>query len=388
VTSYRGYFVSARTQQSRAVPLARSAALAGFAAILFAMLVLAPGAAAAEVNATGTWQGAYHCASGPCAGQEKVGTFVLHEAAGSSAVTGTLNVAGGGEGSVTGTLSGSTLTLEGKGEKGYTAQGVETISPDGLSFSGSYSDSAGTSGTLTASRPSLPVFEATPGVLRPSAIQVLCNYEVAPANFTCTAQVGDASSATPAKAPTGTVSFTAPSGVFAASTCTLVATPGSPNVASCAVTWTPAAKIPPGTPAPVTGAYSGDSVFAPSAAKSGTGAVVSPIVGAASSTGEGAKAEVKCPVEKPGGCPIAVELSLFESGGAITARKAKRKKLTIGSTKLTLKAGQTRVVSVALNRTGKKLLARHKHFTALLTISSGGVTIKTQKVQIKPKSHK
>ena len=359
-------------------------------ALLVAALVPASGAAAAEVNATGTWQGTYHCESGNCAGQERTGMFVLQEAAGSSTVTGTLKVTGGGEGTIAGTLNGNTLTLEGKGENGYTASGVETISADGLSLSGSYKDSDGTSGTFTATRPSLPVFQTTPGALRPSAIQVLCNYEVARANFTCTAQVGDAGDPSSAKVPTGTVAFSAPNGSFSPlPQCVLVATPGSPNVAACSVTYTPASKIPPGTPAPVTGAYSGDAAFAPSAAKSGTGAVVSPIVGAASSTGEGVKAEVKCPIERTGGCPITVEVSLYEtSGGAIAARKAKRKKITIASTKLTLKGGQTRIVSVSLNRTGKRLLAKHKHFAALLTIRSGGATIKTQKLQIKAKRGK
>lgn len=376
----------ARTQASTAASKSKPALLATSIAFALGALALTPtaGVAAAEVNATGTWQGVYHCAVGPCAGHEKTGVFVLQQPAGSSAVTGTLSITGGGEGSVTGTLSGNTLTLEGKGSGSYSAHGVETISPDGLSFTGSYADSAGTSGTLTASRPSLPVFESTPGTLRASAIQVLCNYEAAPANFLCTAQVGDASGTTPAKVPSGTVSFSAPSGVFTASACTLVATPSSPNVASCAVTWTPAAKIPAGTPAPVTGAYSGDSVFAASAAKSGTGAVVSPIVSSASSTGEGAKTTVTCP---SGGasCPIVAVLSVEEAGGAVVARKAKRRKLAIGTTKLTLKAGQKRAVTVSLNRAGKQLLSKHKRFTALLTVSSGGVTIKTQKVTIKPR---
>jgi hypothetical protein len=356
-------------------------------AVIMLLAYTAP-AVAAELNVTGTWQGSYNCESGKCAGQQKSGVFILSQAAGSSAVTGTLNVAGGGQGSVTGTLSGSTLTLQGTGENGYTAKGVETISADGLSWSGSYEDSAGTKGTLTASRPSLPVFETTPGALRRSAIQVLCNYEVAPANFTCTAQVGDASGASPAKIPTGTVAFTAASGSFSpAASCGLVATPGSPNVASCSVTYTPAAKIPAGTPAPVTGGYSGDSVFAASAAKSGTGAVVSPIVGAATSTGEGAKTTVSCPAGAAS-CPVVVSLYVEESGGgAITARSAKRRKITIGSTKLTLKGGQKRSVTVSLNRAGKRLLAKHRHFTALLKVTSGATTIKTQKVQIKPKHH-
>ena len=381
--------MNARRQPSPAVPKTGLAILAIVTALALGALLPATGAAA-EVNATGTWQATYHCASGSCAGQEKSGVFVLQQAAGSSTVTGTLNVTGGGEGAVTGTLSGSTLTLEGKGTaSSYTATGVETISADGLSWTGSYSDSAGTSGTLTASRPSLPVFPATPGALRPSAIQVLCNYEVAAANFTCTATVGDASKEGAAQTPTGTVSFTAPSGSFTPlGQCLLVAHPGTGSTASCSVTYTPATKIPPGAQAPVTGAYSGDSVFAPTAAKAGTGAVVSPIVGATSSTGEGVKTTVKCPIEKTSGCPIAVEVSLYESGGAIVASKLKRKKVTIASSKLTLKAGQTRAVTVSLNRAGKRLLAKHKRLTALLTVSSGGVTIKTQKLTFKSKHRK
>jgi hypothetical protein len=364
----------------------RGAHALGMAVI--AVLALAVPAAAAELNVTGTWQVSYHCESGSCAGREESGGTTLSEAAGSSAVSGTWNVAGGGGGgSVNGTLTGSTLTLQATSANGYSAKGVETISADGLSWNGSYEDSSNTKGTLTASRPSLPVFETTPGARRPSATQVLCNYEVAPANFTCTAQVGDASAASPAKIPTGTVAFTAPSGSFLpAPSCTLVATPGSPNVASCSVTYATTAKIPVGTPAPVTGSYSGDSVFAASAAKSGAGAVVSPTVGSATSTGEGAKTTVSCPAGAAS-CPIVVGLYVEESGGAITARKAKRRRITIGSTKLTLKAGQKRAVTVSLNRAGKRLLAKHRNFTALLKVTSGATTIKTQKVKIRPKNH-
>jgi hypothetical protein len=356
--------------------------------VLAASLALSASASAAEeVNVTGTWQAVYQCQVGKCAGQERNGVFTLSQAAGSSAVTGTLNL-GNGElaAPVSGTVSGSVLNLEGKGTNGYSASGVETISSNGLSWSGTYKDSVGTSGTLTATRPSLPVFAAGETEPRAAAIQVLCNYEVAPANFTCTASVGDASGLTPSKIPTGTVSFTAPSGSFTPlPKCALVATPGSTDVASCSVTYTPATKIPTGTSAPVTGAYSGDTTFAPSAAKSGTGAVVSPIVKSAKSTGEGASTTVSCPTG-PGSCTVTVALTIEESGGgAIAARKAKRRKLTIGSTAVTVKGGQQSTVAVKLNQAGKRLLARHKRFTAMLSISSHGVVIKSQKVALKLK---
>jgi hypothetical protein len=146
------------------------------------------------------------------------------------------------------------------------------------------------------------------------------------------------------------------------------------------------AKIPVGTPA-VTGAYSGDFAFAPTAAKSGTGAVISPIVKAATSTGEGAKATVSCPAGAAS-CPIVVNLSVVESGsGAVAASKKakrpKRKKITIGSTKLTLAGGEQRAVSVSLNGPGKRLLAKHKRLTALLTVTTGGTVVKTQRIELK-----
>ena len=349
------------------------------------LAMAASASAAAEVNVTGTWQAVYHCAAGSCNGREISGVFVLSQASGSSVATGTLKLETGVEAPVAGTVSGDVLKLEGKGSKGYSASGEETISGDGLSWSGSYTDSVGTSGTLTATRPSLPVF---PGAttLRAAAIQVLCNYEVAPADFTCTASVGDASGVTPAQIPTGDVTFTAPSGAFSPmATCALVATPGSPDVASCSVTYIPATKIPTGTPAPVTGSYAGDSTFAPSAAKSGTGAVVSPIVGAARSNGEGASTTVSCPAGSSS-CPLTVSLSVEESsGGAVTASKTKRRTITIGTTSLTLSAGRKRTVTVSLNHAGKQLLAKRRTFTALLKVVSGGAIVKSERIAIKLK---
>ena len=368
------------------LPVRTRSFIAGLLAIA-ALVVSASASAAEEVNFTGTWQAVYHCLVGKCAGREISGVFMLSQAQGSSAVTGTLKLETGAEALVTGTVAGNTLTLEGKGTKGYSASGVETLSSGGLSWTGTYKDIIGTSGTLTATRPSLPVFTA-PGSTEPraAAIQVLCNYEVAPANFTCTASVGDASGETPAAIPTGTVSFTATSGGFSPlPKCALVATPGSPDVASCSVTYTPVAKIPTGTQPPVTGAYSGDATFAPSAAKAGTGAVISPIVKTAKSTGEGATTTVSCPTG-PTSCPVTAVLSAEESGGgAGTASKSKRRTITLGSKSITLKGGQRSTLTVTLNQAGKHLLSKHRHFTALLEITSHGVVVKSEKIAIKLK---
>ncbi len=353
--------------------------------VIVALVISASASAAEEVNFTGKWQAVYHCQAGTCAGREIDGVFTLSQAEGSNAVTGTLVLGNGAEGSVTGTVAGNTLNLEGKGTNGYTASGVETLSSDGLSWTGTYQDIVGTSGTLTATRPSLPVFAGATEP-RAAAIQVLCNYEVAPANFTCTASVGDASGVTPAEIPTGTVSFAAPSGAFSPlAKCALIATAGSPDVSSCSVTYTPATKIPTGTQPPVTGSYSGDGTFAPSAAKAGTGAVISPIVKTAQSTGEGVSTTVSCPTG-PTSCPVTTALTVEESGGgAVTASKAKRRKITIASETVTLKGGQRRTLTVTLNHAGKRLLARHRHFTALLTITSHGVLIKSEKIAVKLK---
>jgi hypothetical protein len=52
---------------------------------------------------------------------------------------------------------------------------------------------------------------------------------------------------------------------------------------------------------------------------------------------------------------------------------------------VTVKGGQQSTVAVKLNQAGKRLLAKHKRFTAMLSISSHGVVIKSQKVALKLK---
>lgn len=368
---------AARTRPSPTMPRLATTIATG----LLAAVAIAPtgsAAAAAGLNVSGTWHAIYHCMSGKCAGQEKTGTFTLAEAAESAAVSGTLSVSGGGEGSVSGNLSGSTLHLEGSGARGYTASGVETIAADGLSWTGTYADSNGTSGTLTASREA----PSTGATLRASAIEVICNLNVAPATFTCTAQVGDASAQMPAKVPTGTVMFTAASGAFTPlDSCALVPTPASSDVSSCSVTYVPPfGGIPTGTPAPVVGTYSGDSTFASSTAKSGAGPSAS--ASSASTSAGGASSTVSCPAGAAS-CPVTAELSVIQTGSAIAAKRAKRRTIVIGKTSLTLQPGQKRTIRVTLDRAGKRLLAGRKSLPALFKISSRGKLLRTQKVTIR-----
>jgi hypothetical protein len=102
--------------------------------------------------------------------------------------------------------------------------------------------------------------------LNPTTSQVICNLVIATASDTCTATVADAST-TETKNPTGTVSFTsAAGGVFSAgNSCTLVATPLSPNVSSCSVTYLPPTMA--GTAPAITANYAGDALHAGSSAK-------------------------------------------------------------------------------------------------------------------------
>lgn len=369
------------TRRQPSVARARVALGVELAAALATVVVALAGvASAAAINLTGTWQSIRHCVSGSCAGKDLPDILMLSQAQGSDTVTGT----GQHGATFSGTLTGSTLAVTATSAGGYVATASVIISADGRSWSGSYQDNRGASGTFTATREG-----ATPTPTagsRPSATQVICNLQVAFTNFTCTAQVGDASEQTPAKVPTGSVKFTAPKGAFEPTeTCRLVATPGSGSVSSCSVTYVPPFEgIPTGTAAPVTAGYSGDTVFASSTGRPGAGAGISPTVSSVTSGPGEATTTVSCPAGAQS-CPITANLSVVQQGEqVVAARKAKRRTVTIGGTAVTLSAGQKRTITVSLNRAGRKLLAAHKHLLALLQISSRGVAIKTQKIQIKP----
>jgi hypothetical protein len=356
--------------------------------LLLALIALLPaGAAAAELNVSGTWQAVYHCSVGSCSGQNISATVTLNQAAGSTAVTGQLTgTSQNGEelnGAITGSLVGHTLTLEGKGtKKVYTAKGTETISEDGLSWTGTYEDSANTSGTFTAVREAPPA--ETAGA-RPSAIEVLCTLEVASGDFTCTAQVGDAGTTGTSTVPTGPVKFLAIGnrGTFTPTeTCTLAQTTGSADVASCSVTYVPpSGGIPVNTAVPVSATYAGNSTFASSTAQAGAGPNISPSVSVAASATESATTTVGCPAGVVS-CPVTVAVTVVEEGKAVSA-KVKRRTVTIGSRSVRISGGKKAKITVTLNAAGKRLLAKHKHLTALLTVSSHGKVIKKQTVQIK-----
>jgi hypothetical protein len=377
------------SRPKRAMTTARTlGGLLAIAALTLALGGVGTSAAATELNVTGTWNAVYHCEVGACAGQTRQITLAITQAAGSTSVAGKVSGTGPNgealEGTVTGSLSGHTLTLEGVGTPGYTAKGVETISADGLDWTGSYEDNVGTRGVFTAVREAPPVTQVG---TRPSAIQVLCNLVVASGDFTCTAQVGDASTAKPSVVPTGTVKFLAigeRGGFTPTESCSLAPTPNSPNVAFCSVTYVPpTGGIPTGTPVPVSGTYEGDSTFATSTVQAGVGANVSPTATAASSVAESASTTVTCP-NGVVSCPVTLQLSVVEEGKAVSA-KVKRRTVTIGSKAATISGGAKKKITVSLNKAGKRLLARHHHLSARLEVISFGKVVKKQTVLIKPR---
>jgi hypothetical protein len=130
----------------------------------------------------------------------------------------------------------------------------------------------------------------------------------------------------------------------------------------------------------------------------------------ASSTGSGSagKASVKgttvsirltCKGATGASCRFTLRLTVTEKFRgrkliAITSRKKVRKVIvTVGRATATLSAGQTKVVKVSLNGTGKRLLAKRHHLNATLRVTQalGGnrtAIIRTQVVTFKaPKKH-
>jgi hypothetical protein len=106
---------------------------------------------------------------------------------------------------------------------------------------------------------------------------------------------------------------------------------------------------------------------------------------------------LSCPARGAACASATVKVSVVEhlNGGRITAvsAKAKAKKKTkvvvIATKSISLAAGQNASLSVTLNATGSKLLAKYRKLQALVTVSAAGKTIGTQKLTIakaKPKA--
>jgi alpha-tubulin suppressor-like RCC1 family protein len=94
-------------------------------------------------------------------------------------------------------------------------------------------------------------------------------------------------------------------------------------------------------------------------------------------------------------CTITTTMSVIETveGGKVIAIAASaapkktvkrvRKTVTLGSIKTTLKAGQSRKVTVALNKAGKKLLSAKRNLSVHLVITEGGRKLSTKTLKFK-----
>lgn len=238
--------------------------IAGALAFGAALLAVAAGPAGAA-DITGTWD----LPAGSVA--EQTWTF--------TAGTGTLAGEGGG-GPYTwpmeGTITGDAVQIKtAYRQTSYTAYFVGTVAAGGATMSGTWStggfDAAATStSTWIANRrggaPAPTPGPGPAGTRNRTGTMVLCNRGPNPGDDSvCTATVGDGG-ATPTQ-PAGDVLFTAgDGGTFRfGNRCALQPSPGSPNVASCSVTYIP----PPAGGFPdVVAAYQGDATHDPSSGRS------------------------------------------------------------------------------------------------------------------------
>jgi hypothetical protein len=128
--------------------LAALSAVAGTAIV--AVFALSGSAVATGVNVTGVWDSDYLCMVG-CAGSDFPDTLTLKQASGSSTVTGTDDIGG----TIQGAVAGNALTFK-ETDGSYTANFKVTISANGTTWSGTGSDSNGTSGNDTATLKGAP----------------------------------------------------------------------------------------------------------------------------------------------------------------------------------------------------------------------------------------
>ena len=216
--------------------------------------------ALAATNITGTWD---CCGDGGAAEQD----FVITDSSGSLSGKGLLP-GGTSFAVISGSISGSSVrivtTYEASFVRATSATFVGTLEATGQGMSGTWSSNEGQSGTWSATLAGAPPTTAKKGS---SFTAVQCIISTVAANTsTCTAQVAGYGSSH-AVSPTGSVTFSASSGTIG-SGCVLAATPGSPGISSCTVSYVPSATLSAGTPPPVTARYSGDSNFGPSSGAS------------------------------------------------------------------------------------------------------------------------
>jgi len=151
-----------------------------------------------------------------------------------------------------------------------------------------------------------------------------------------------------------------------------------------ATTGWPAAPPPQSAPpAPASGP-------APSAVLPAPSAITAASLGEWHLSGASASALLSCAGSSGSSCTITVSVGVSETlkGGKVIAvsamargkPKISKRTIPIGSTSVTLSAGQSRTVTVALNGSGERLLAKDHSVAAKLTASEGSVVLDTQTV--------
>jgi hypothetical protein len=224
-------------------------------------MLLTSAASAAGVNVTGAWEVTRTCITGQCAGTSVHYVFSLAQMQGSSNVSGTISRGSESGATVTGSVSGNSMTLTARSPNGYEATGNVTITPEGKSWSGGYTDNRSSTGSISATLLGEPA-PSTPAGLEATATAVSCTYVVAQIADTCTATVGDATGK--GVTPTGTVTFTGSPGssFLGSSACTLAQTSGGVGVASCSIQFTAPESLTP----EIKASYPGDAQHGPSVA--------------------------------------------------------------------------------------------------------------------------
>lgn len=246
-----------------------------------ALCALAPAALAGPVDIRGEWTG-YACTSGTLAACESHPEFPQkYKIETEDFATGAITGQGGPPSEhyvISGTVSGCTVKVhdyEFNFAPTYQSDSVLTISADGKRLAGTFNDTFGRKEDPTFSVRVTPgpgcgteteaeriAKEKEAGAKHPTGTQVICNYEFATAQNTCTASVGDGAP-TPTT-PSGTVTFTTTSGGFASGAkCSLQVVPTSPSIASCQLVYF---TLYSGLPS-ITASYSGDATHAASSGK-------------------------------------------------------------------------------------------------------------------------
>jgi hypothetical protein len=358
-------------------------------AVLCATFV--PTGALAATNISGTWD---CCGGGGAAEQD----FVITDSSGSLSGKGLLP-GGTSFAVISGSVSGNSVkivtTYEASFDSGYVATFVGTLESGGQGMSGNWSSNQGQSGTWSATLAGSAPSTTKKGS---SFTAVQCTISTgAPASSTCTAQVAGYGSSHPVS-PTGSVSFSASSGTIG-SGCVLAATPGSPGISSCTVSYVPSATLSPGTPPPVSAHYSGDSKFGASSGASSYVPHAVVLFEDESVTGDtevpdgGTSEGIPVDLTNTNPFPVSADETLTVSGyppvansSSVSATAARTQVIGRGSFKIA--PLQTVASKVKLSSGGARLLKKHKQLTAMLTVVTkrSGQPSKTltHKLLIKP----